>query len=437
MEDTTQRLQEAIAAARSNRLAEARSIAEELTESDPKNAHAWFLRGILSEDEAQQRAYLSRTLELDPEHKAARKRMEQLLPVAEGEEVTAADELAEAVEMAGAEDEAEAEAPMAAVEPEEDATMVADSAAFMAAVGRAEFEETAAEVFAATPAPEAFGEEAEEALAEPASEAIDEMAGETAEAVEDTIDDTMIAQSPFAEEMAAEDLQVEALFGEAVTAADEDESQDEGLATLIGAAAFMEEEEATAGVEAGQEAEQALEETAELKASDLAEAAASATILDETDDAWFEEEAGEDLWAKVEAEAVPDWLIEDTTSGAETKLAEEALDEAFQADEGEITREQELPDWLLEEPDEDWSEPIEADEAYDEAPATVFAPKPVAEEPAEEEAPALFEEEMPAPAQPKKKSSNRGLEFLLVLLIIVALLLVLLIGYFLINPPNF
>ena len=86
MEDTTQRLQEAIAAARAGQLSEARAIAEEITESDPDNAHAWFLRGILSEDEAQQAEYLGKTLAIDPEHKAARKRMDQLQPPVEVEE---------------------------------------------------------------------------------------------------------------------------------------------------------------------------------------------------------------------------------------------------------------------------------------------------------------------------------------------------------------
>ncbi|UCG25576.1 MAG: hypothetical protein JSW55_06195, partial [Chloroflexota bacterium] len=86
MEDTTQRLQEAIASARAGQLSEAKAIAEEITESDPNNAHAWFLRGILSEDEEQQAEYLGKTLAIDPEHKAARKRMEQMQPPVEAEE---------------------------------------------------------------------------------------------------------------------------------------------------------------------------------------------------------------------------------------------------------------------------------------------------------------------------------------------------------------
>jgi pilus assembly protein FimV len=420
MADTTERLQEAIAAARGGRLAEARSIAEELTESDPQNAHAWFLRGILSEDEQQQRAYLSRTLELDPEHKAARKRMEQMGPAAEEEEAGAP----EVEEAAAAGEEVEAEAPMGAAEPEEDATMVADSAAFMAAVGLAGSEDMAAE----ESQEEASAQEGAEAGAQEGEEAVKEPAG-------DTFEDTMIARSPFAEEMAAEDLQMEALFGEAVTAEDEEEGEDEGLATVIAAADFIDEEEAAAGAEAGPEAEEA-DEVAELKASDLAEAAADATLLDEAGEAWFEEEAGEDLWAKVEAEAVPDWLIEDTTAEAEATLAKDSLDDTFPAAKSEITREQELPDWLLEEPDEDWSEAVEATENYDEGLATVFEPTPRMEEPVEEVAPALLDEE-PAPAQPKKESSTRGLELLLALLIVVAVLLVVAIAYFLINPPSF
>jgi hypothetical protein len=68
MEDTTERLQEAIQAARDGRLDEARSIAEELTGSDPENAHAWFLRGILAEDDEQQFEYLNKTLGLGRLH---------------------------------------------------------------------------------------------------------------------------------------------------------------------------------------------------------------------------------------------------------------------------------------------------------------------------------------------------------------------------------
>lgn len=428
MEDTTQRLQEAITAARAGRLAEARSIAEELTESDPENAHAWFLRGILSEDEDQQRAYLSRTLELDPEHQAARKRMEQMEPVDEGE---AADE-AEAEEVA--EEVAEGVALQAAAEPEEDATMVAESGAFLAAA--AADDDMAAEVFARTPPPEAFeqaGDTAEEAVAE----AVDAAAEEAAEAVEETFEDTMIAESPFAEEMAAEDLQVEALFGEVSTEEDESESEDEGLATVFAVGALLDEEEVQAREEMAQETAEAPEEAGELQASDLAEAAADATLLDEAGEAWLEEEAGEDLWAKVEAEAVPDWLIEDTTVEAEATMAEESLADTFTGAEAEITREQELPDWLLEEPEEDWSEALEATEDYDEAPPTAVTPMPEAEEPFDEEAPAPLEEEAPVPAAPKKRSSTRGLEILLFLLIIVALVIVVAIAYFLVYPPSF
>ncbi|MGD8585043.1 MAG: hypothetical protein PVJ75_06815 [Chloroflexota bacterium] len=423
MEDTTQRLQEAIAAARSGRLAEARDIAEELTGSDPQNAHAWFLRGILSEDEGQQRAYLSRTLELDPEHKAARKRMEQMGPAGEADEAGEAE-------------------PEAAPEPDEDATMVTESATFMAAAAAADAVDEA-EVLATTPPAETVeeaGEAAEEAVdeaEETAEETFEEIFEETPEETsEETFDDTMIAQSPFAEEMAAEDLEVEALFGE-TPAEDEAEDVDEGLVTVFGAAAAMDEDQVPDDVEAAQEAEEAIDELDKLEASDLAEAVADATVLDEAGEAWFEEEAGEDLWAKVEAEAVPDWLIEDTTAEAEATLTEESVEETFPAAEADVTREQELPDWLLEEPDEDWSEEFEETEIYDEAPATVVTAAVAADEPFEEEAPAPFEEAAPAPAQPKKKSSDRGLEILLILLVIVAVLLVVAIAYFLVNPPSF
>ncbi len=432
MEDTTQRLQEAIAAARSGRLAEARGIAEELTESDPENAHAWFLRGILSEDEGQQHAFLSRTLELDPEHKAARKRLEQMQPAEEAE--------------------AEAEALAVVAETDEDQTMVADSEAFLTSAASADAA-MAAEVFATTPgaadeAAEAAEEgldeaveETQEAMAETAEEAgaaieasleesvesVEEAVDESVEeSFEDTFEDTMIAESPFAEEMAAEDLQVEALFGEAITDDDQadSEDEDEGLATVIAAAASLDEDEA---------AEEADQEPDELTVADLAAAAAT----EEAGEAWFEEEAGDDLWSKVEAEAVPDWLIEDTTDEAEAALAEESVEEPLPAAEGEITREQELPDWLLEETEDDWSEAIEAAEEFDEVPETVFSAATPVDEPFEDEAPAAPEADLPTPAVPKAKSSTRGLEILLFLLIIVALAIVVAIAYFLVYPPSF
>jgi hypothetical protein len=430
--DTNQRLQEAIAAARSGQLAEARTIAEELTEENPQNAHAWFLRGILSEDEEQQLAYLSKTLEIDPDHKAARKRLEQLQPsAAEGAPLEAEEALDEEVEAAvepeaeAMEPEPEAAEPEAtepeATEPEaeapEDKTMVADSAAFMAAAGAEAFEEAPLEIFAETP-PAAVFEEA-------SAGAVEKMAEEPAEA---PIEATLIAKSPFAEEMTPEDLEVEALFAQAPSREEGEQAEDEVLATVI-AAALQEDEEGPAGAETGEAPEEGAEEGETFDVSDLAQAAGGATVVAQDAEAWFQEEAGEDLWAKVEAEAVPDWLIEDTSSEADETQAEEAQPETV-AGEAEVTRENDLPDWLMEEPEESWSGEVEeAEDVFEEAPATVVTATPPAELelPEEPEAPAEAEEE-PEPPRPKKQSSTRTLELLLLLLIIVAVALVALIA---------
>jgi len=407
MEDTTQRLQEAIKAAREGRLVEARGIAEELTEADPQNAHAWYLRGILAEDEGQQLEYLNKALEIDPEHQPARKRMEQMRPQVEEPEEPQVEEVEEVEEIVEVEEVEEAEE----IESD-DMTMVADSATFMAAVASEGVEEETLEGFFEQPVAEEFDEDA----------------------AEENWDDTMIAESPFAEEMAAEDIQVEDLFADDVLDEDEQAVEEEDLATVIAAAAFLGEDE-----DAGEQEEP---EVAGLQASDLAAAAAGTTVLDEAGEAWFEEEAGDELWAKVEAEAVPDWLIEDTSNEVDETLAGESLSDTYPAGDTQPTQEQDLPDWLLDEPDEDWTEADEVVEetgAFDEAPATVVTAAVMADKPAEdEEEPAPVEEdkEEPAPAKPKKKkSADRGIEIALILLIIVAVVIVGALLFFLINPP--
>jgi hypothetical protein len=404
MEDTTQRLQEAIKAAREGRLVEARGIAEELAEADPQNAHAWYLRGVLAEDEGQQLEYLSRALEIDPEHQPARKRMAQLQPPVE-------EEAQPEVQATGESEVEEAE------EAAEDMTVVAEAAAFESAVAdESPTEET----------PEGFFEQP------PAEAELDESAAEA------TFEETMIAEAPFTEEMAAEDIQVEALFGD--EAEDEQEAEEDDMATVIAAAAFLGDEEVAD--------EGAVQETdeGELKASDLAAAAAGAAALDQAGEAWFDDEAGDELWSKVEAEAVPDWLIEDTADEVDVTQEGEPLEDAFAAADVQATKEQDLPDWLLDEPDEDWTEAeavVDESDFFEEAPETVVTAAVVAGEQVEdEEALEPVEEEMEeaeeevAPAQPKKKpSATRSLEIALVLLIIVAVVIVGALVYFLINPP--
>jgi len=85
MADTNERLQQAIAAARAGKTSEAKVLAERLVEENPDNPHALFLLGMLVDSQDEQREYMQRVLELDPDHKAANKRMAQLGPVEEPE----------------------------------------------------------------------------------------------------------------------------------------------------------------------------------------------------------------------------------------------------------------------------------------------------------------------------------------------------------------
>ena len=85
MADTNERLQQAIAAARAGKTSEAKVLAERLVEENPDNPHALFLLGMLVDSQDEQREYMQRVLDLDPDHKAANKRMAQLGPVEEPE----------------------------------------------------------------------------------------------------------------------------------------------------------------------------------------------------------------------------------------------------------------------------------------------------------------------------------------------------------------
>lgn len=99
MADTNERLQQAIAAARAGKTSEAKVMAEQIVEEEPDNPHALFLLGMLVDSQDEQREYMKKVLELDPDHKAANKRMAQLGPVEEPEPQVEepAEELVEAV----------------------------------------------------------------------------------------------------------------------------------------------------------------------------------------------------------------------------------------------------------------------------------------------------------------------------------------------------
>ncbi len=78
MADTNEMLQQAIAAARAGKTAEAKVLVDHIIADDPDNPHALFLRGMLAENQDEQREYMDQVLSIDPEHRAAKKRMAQL-----------------------------------------------------------------------------------------------------------------------------------------------------------------------------------------------------------------------------------------------------------------------------------------------------------------------------------------------------------------------
>lgn len=78
-------LQQAIAAARAGKLAQAQAMANKVVETEPDNAHAWFLLSTLADSEEEQVQYLDRVLEIDPEHRVATERLAQITAAAPGE----------------------------------------------------------------------------------------------------------------------------------------------------------------------------------------------------------------------------------------------------------------------------------------------------------------------------------------------------------------
>jgi len=90
MATTNERLQQAITAARAGNTDEARELVDVLVEENPDNPHALFLRGMLASSQEEQVEYLDRVLEIDPDHKAANRRLEQIVP-AESDDATVLD----------------------------------------------------------------------------------------------------------------------------------------------------------------------------------------------------------------------------------------------------------------------------------------------------------------------------------------------------------
>lgn len=72
------KLQQAIVATRAGRTTVAQSLLTQLIREKPDDANAWFLLGHIVEEPERQVRYLQKTLELEPEHAIARRRLEQL-----------------------------------------------------------------------------------------------------------------------------------------------------------------------------------------------------------------------------------------------------------------------------------------------------------------------------------------------------------------------
>lgn len=401
MADTTERLQQAIAAARAGNIGEAKSMAEQLLEEDPNNPHALFLRGMLAEDTSEQLDYMEKVLTIDPDHKAANKRMSQLaaaMDLEEAAEEEPEDEVVEVTEERVAEtiepDVTQVAVPEESMEPEievstDDATVVAGAAAVGAAV------EFADETILAEPEAE-LGDQDEAFfdVSQPDSdfeEAVSvEVSDETASSEEFVVEEALI------DETALEQASSEEEFVELP----EDDSIEDTLATgAMGVAA--------------------------VSAADV-----------------------------MPSEDIPDWLL------AEARTEEELdeFDETVLWDDQEIEAAEQLPDWLQDEPGEEWreeeqvaetvvfAETITDEEAVDEAIEEPVTPSDELEgpvdqldideqEPADEE---LADEEpaMEEPAPEKrKKSSSRNLELALGLLIFIAVLLVAALAFAIINPP--
>jgi hypothetical protein len=74
----SQKLQEAIAAARAGNTKDAQRQLADILQENPNEVHAWFLLSHLVDSETKQKAYLQKVVTLDPTHAKARQRLAQL-----------------------------------------------------------------------------------------------------------------------------------------------------------------------------------------------------------------------------------------------------------------------------------------------------------------------------------------------------------------------
>ncbi len=73
-----QRLQQAIASARSGKEKEAQFLLTQLLKDNPEEVHAWFLLSHLVDSEQKQLAYLKKAVAIDPNHEKAAARLSEL-----------------------------------------------------------------------------------------------------------------------------------------------------------------------------------------------------------------------------------------------------------------------------------------------------------------------------------------------------------------------
>jgi hypothetical protein len=333
----------------------------------------------LSESQEDQAGYLNQVLAVDPGNDIARSRLAKMAPPAEEE----------------AAPEAEEEAP---------APPVAETVVGAAAV----FEEAAEE---------ATEDVVEEAAEEPVEEVFEEAAEAVAEeaVVVDVAEEpavTMIgeAEEPSDAEPSAEEM---AMFADWLDLEEEPaaETRDESLDAVVGPTPEVDEAD-LAFDEWDATMIQPVEEVAEA-AGELDDTMIQPAVSDQ--DISFEEQAA--------AGTIPAWLAEEGDIFEDETRVEPQPVESKPAELGE------LPDWLMEGPDEDWIEPDELD---DEPVTEVAAPvEPAAEAKLPEDVEAVAPKKAPAK---RKKSSTRGLEILLLLLIIIAVVIVGALVYLLLNP---
>ena len=72
------KLQQAIVATRAGRTDIAEHLLTQLIRENPNDANAWFLLGHLVDEPERQSLYLQKTVELDPDHSIAKKRLNQI-----------------------------------------------------------------------------------------------------------------------------------------------------------------------------------------------------------------------------------------------------------------------------------------------------------------------------------------------------------------------